>query len=61
MSRISQSCLGETPFKRIIGHNPLILECWMNLEKQFFNYPKFDSEFLEQIRRVSAQALKCNY
>ena len=61
MARISQSKLGKSPFKRIMGHNPSILDCWVALENQFLNHPTIDPELIEQVRRVSAQKLQCRY
>lgn len=61
MARILQSQLGKSPFKRIIGHNPAILDCWVELEKQFLNHPTINAELFEQVRRVSAQKLQCRY
>lgn len=61
MARISESKLGKSPFKKIIGHNPSILESWVDLESQFLNHPTLDSELIEQVRRVSAQDLLCKY
>ena len=61
MARISESKLGKSPFKRIIGHNPSILESWGDLENQFLNLPAIDPELIEQLRRVSAQDQQCKY
>ena len=61
MARISQSQLGESPYLRIIGHNPAILESWLALEDQFLNYSTIDPELFEQILRVCAQDQQCRY
>jgi alkylhydroperoxidase family enzyme len=61
MQRISQSNVGNTPMKRVLGHNPAILEAWLALEKQLFGHPTLGSDLLEQVRRASAQGLQCRY
>ncbi len=61
MARISQSQLGKTPFKRIIGHNEIIHNKWVSLEEEFFNHPTLGPELLEQVRRVSAWGQECKY
>ncbi len=61
MKSISLSNSGKSPFQRIIGHNPSILENWIALENEFLSHPTIDPDLFEQVRRASAQALECRY
>lgn len=54
MARIPKSDVGKTPFKKIIGNNPIIHRKWVALEDEFFNHPTLGKELIEQVRRVSA-------
>lgn len=61
MTRIPQSNLGNSPFKRILGHNPSILESWVALENRLLNHSSIGFELMEQVRRVSAQSIGSSY
>ncbi|MCX7121610.1 MAG: hypothetical protein NTZ67_07570 [Gammaproteobacteria bacterium] len=61
MSHVSFSKYGLTPFEKLMGHKPEILNKWNELESVFFHSNQFDAEFLEQIRRALAFNNLCQY
>jgi hypothetical protein len=60
MSHIKLSNYGESPFEKLMGHAPKILNQWGKLEEAFFRSNTFTLEFLEQIRRALAYQLISN-
>jgi len=54
MARISYSNNGDSPFQRLLGHNPQILSAWNELESKFFSSTLLDAELKEQVRRTLA-------
>ena len=61
MSRISLSENGRTPWERLLGHAPEILEKWSALENAFYTSNTFAPELLEQVRRELAFGNGCEY
>ena len=61
MPTVQLSNYGETPFERLLGHAPEILEQWNKLETIFFQRTTFHADFLEQIRRALAFNNQCKY
>ncbi|KTD59058.1 hypothetical protein [Legionella shakespearei] len=61
MSHIELSNYGESPFEKLMGHAPEILNQWGKLEDVFFQSTTFAPEFLEQIRRALAFKNLCQY
>lgn len=61
MSRITQSENGSSPWERLLGHAPEILERWAELENAFFSSSTFTPEFREQVRRALAFGNGCEY
>ena len=61
MSHIELSNYGESPFEKLMGHAPEILNQWGKLEEVFFRSSTFTPEFLEQIRRALAFKNSCQY
>lgn len=61
MSHIELSNYGESPFEKLMGHAPEILNQWGKLEEVFFRSSTFTTEFLEQIRRALAFKNSCQY
>ncbi|WP_019232353.1 carboxymuconolactone decarboxylase family protein [Legionella anisa] len=61
MSFIQLSSHGVTPFERLLGHAPEILNQWGKLEAAFFQSKTFDADFLEQVRRALAFNNQCHY
>lgn len=61
MTRIKFSKNGNTPFEKLIGHNPEILKKWNELEETLWKYTALDSNLLEQIRRTTAFENNCEY
>ena len=54
MAHIPLSDCGSTPFEKLLGHVPEILDKWEQLEVVFFQRKTFNPEFLEQVRRALA-------
>lgn len=61
MSFIQLSNCGATPFERLLGHTPEILNQWGKLEATFFKSTAFNAHFLEQVRRALAFNNQCRY
>jgi alkylhydroperoxidase family enzyme len=61
MSHIPFSDNGASPFERLLGYTPSILEHWGLLESAFFQSKTFDAYFLEQLRRALAFDNVCQY
>ncbi len=60
-TRISTSSTGESPFQRLLGHNPVILAKWAILEEAFWENTSLEKDLLEQVRRTLAFGNKCRY
>lgn len=58
---IELSANGATPFEKLIGHNPSILEKWNELETTLFNNTSLEANLLEQVRRTLAFGNGCEY
>lgn len=52
---------GTSPFEKLLGHNPAVLEKWNDLENTLFNHTSLDSDLLEQVRRTLALGNACEY
>lgn len=61
MSIIQDAKIGNTPFEKLLGHCPAILDSWSQLEQTFFQSPTFTPHFLEQVRRALAFKNECHY
>jgi len=61
MSRISPSSIGTTPYERVMGHAPHVLEPWSRLEEVFFRRTLLPADLLEQVRRTLALGHGCEY
>ena len=61
MPRIPESALGATPYERVLGHAPHVLEPWTNLEEAFVRRSLLPSDLLEQVRRTLALSHGCEY
>ena len=61
MSRISLSDQGASPWERLLGHTPTILQQWIALEEAFFSSGTFSPELREQVRRTLAWGNGCAY
>lgn len=61
MAFIQLSDNGSSPFERLLGHAPKILEDWSRLESSFVQSSTFSSDFLEQVRRALAFRNQCQY
>lgn len=60
-TRIKFSKTGSSPFEKLIGHNPLILEKWNGLETALFTQTILEANLLEQVRRALAFGNHCEY
>lgn len=60
-TRITLSEIGNTPFEKIIGHNPFVLSKWNELEAALFNATNLGENLLEQVRRTLAFGNGCEY
>ncbi len=61
MTKIPLSQIGETPFQKLLGHNPKILSSWTRLEKDLIEEGTLSLDVKEQVRRTLAQSNGCAY
>lgn len=61
MAHLPLSNYGVTPFERLLGHVPAVLDKWSHLEKILFQSKSFSTDFLEQVRRALAFKNVCHY
>lgn len=61
MTSINFSSTGNTPFEKLLGHNPEILNNWNGLENALFETSGLDAHLLEQVRRTLAFGNGCEY
>ncbi|MBP9179791.1 MAG: carboxymuconolactone decarboxylase family protein [Bacteroidia bacterium] len=61
MTRIKLSEYGNSPFEKLIGHNKIVLDKWIDLEVALFSETKLDKYLLEQVRRTIAFENECEY
>lgn len=61
MTRINLSKNGISPFEKLIGHNPEILDKWNELEIALFDSSSLNNDLLEQVRRALAFKNECEY
>lgn len=61
MAYIQESNVGNTPFERLLGHHPQILEKWTQLETELFQSDAFTPVLREQVRRTLAFRNGCKY
>lgn len=59
MTRIELSDYGHSPFEKLIGHNKIVLDRWIDLEVALFSETKLDKNLLEQVRRTIAFENEC--
>lgn len=60
MTTIPFSANGTTPFEKLLGHNPSILNHWNSLEETLWTETTLDKNMLEQIRRAMALKMAAN-
>jgi len=61
MTRLNSSDTGNTPFEKLLGYNPEILNAWDNIEVILFTRSGLDATLLEEVRRTLAHENKCEY
>ncbi|MDN4074976.1 carboxymuconolactone decarboxylase family protein [Fictibacillus terranigra] len=61
MARIQESNFGATPFQKLLGHSPEIMDSWSRLGEVLGKDVRLSSELKEQVRRALAQENGCEY
>ncbi|MDV2884811.1 carboxymuconolactone decarboxylase family protein [Alkalihalophilus pseudofirmus] len=61
MARILESKTGRTPFQRLLGHNPEVMNAWSQLGSVLEGEGNLSAELKEQVRRTLAQGNGCEY
>lgn len=61
MTRIRQTNTGATPFERLLGYNPRMMQQWSALGETITADGKLSAELKEQVRRTLAQQNGCAY
>lgn len=61
MARVSYSQLGSTPFRRMVGHNPELLEAFQQLDRAITRQLSLPAELREEVRRHLAYENGCRY
>ena len=61
MARIPFSNMGATPFQRLLGHNPEILNAWNAMGETFESTGRLSPALKEQVRRTLAFGNGCEY
>lgn len=61
MARVSYSNLGSTPFRRLIGHNPELLEAFQRIDLAIVQQLSLPAELREEVRRHLAYENGCRY
>ncbi|WEG15130.1 carboxymuconolactone decarboxylase family protein [Alkalihalophilus pseudofirmus] len=61
MARITESKTGRTPFQRLLGHNPEVMNAWSNLGNVLERDALISADLKEQVRRTLAQGNGCEY
>lgn len=61
MAQISYSEVGSSPFRRMLGHNPELLQAFEVLDKALQNKLSLPYELREEVRRVLAHGRGSQY
>ena len=61
MARVYYSPLGSTPFRRMVGHNPELLEAFQKIDKAITSELSLPAELREEVRRHLAYENGCRY
>ncbi|WP_270181310.1 carboxymuconolactone decarboxylase family protein [Alkalihalobacillus sp. CinArs1] len=61
MAIIQKSDVGNTPFQKLLGHNPDVMKAWSALGDELENDGVLTSTLKEQVRRTLAQQNGCEY
>ncbi|KZZ84078.1 carboxymuconolactone decarboxylase family protein [Bacillus sp. SJS] len=61
MTTINFAPIGDTPFQKLLGHNPEIMRQWTSLGETLEADGALSAELKEQIRRTLAQENGCEY
>ncbi|MBN8209086.1 carboxymuconolactone decarboxylase family protein [Bacillus sp. NTK071] len=61
MTVINPSNIGDTPFQKLLGHNPKVMEAWSTLGNVLEVDDLLSSDLKEQVRRTLAQSNGCEY
>ena len=61
MDRIAYTTLGSTPFRRLVGHNPELLEAFQRMDQAIKQQLSLPAELREEVRRHLAYERGCRY
>ena len=61
MARIAYTTLGSTPFRRLVGHNPELLEAFQRMDQAIKQQLSLPAELREEVRRHLAYERGCRY
>lgn len=61
MSIINYAKVGNTPFQKLLGHQPEIMTAWTQLSDMLENEGTLSKALKEEIRRMLAQKNGCQY
>jgi len=61
MAKISYSNIGVSPFRRMLGHNPELLQAFEVLDEALQNKLSLPYELKEEVRRVLAHGRGSQY
>ncbi|MFN8453114.1 MAG: hypothetical protein U0401_00325 [Anaerolineae bacterium] len=61
MARVSYTNLGNTPFRRLAGHNPELLQAFQTIDAAITQSLSLPYELREEVRRHLAYENGCRY
>ena len=61
MANIEYSSVGENPFRRLLGHNPKILEAFEGVDMTINSGLSLSDDIREEVRRVLAKGQGSQY
>jgi hypothetical protein len=61
MARVSYTELGSTAFRRLVGHNPALLEAFQRMDQIITQQLSLPDELREEVRRHLAYENGCGY
>lgn len=61
MARVSYTSLGTSPFRKMLGHNPQLLEAFTIIDKTISEKLTLPPELREEVRRHLAYGNGCRY
>ncbi len=61
MANIEYSSVGESAYRRLLGHNPQILEAFKGVDMVINSALSLSDDIREEVRRVLAQGVGSQY